>query len=278
MCVIIRKPSGVPFPPKDYLKKCWARNDHGAGIVAVNGGHPLFFQKGIMKEEEFLDIVEKIPVEQDVVMHLRINSRGGVSPELTHPFEFSRNNQKRFFFHNGTIRPLTPPTGKSDSSFFTELLSVVSDETVESLIKKQESYGRFVTVSQKQDSEEYEVTVYPDKESKEIDGVWYSNTRHETETKKPTIGDGGECGYEHWDWYGTKNGNNVGMNRCTKSTPPPVPESSTQRVIPFLKEKPTKDEMVRALAAAWMSHNPTSPRDILGVITHFGIDKWIPTY
>lgn len=83
-------------------------NHHGFGF-AFSDGNNVTYSKGYMKKKEAWGAYQRVPVPH--VAHFRIQSAGGVSPELTHPFKISRESEIEFayhaptpvLFHNGTI-------------------------------------------------------------------------------------------------------------------------------------------------------------------------------
>lgn len=185
MCVIVFKPKNSIFT-RESFDKCWARNGHGLGFVAVD--EQLYTKKGLMTPESAWDELSKFTgVGYDLVVHFRIQSRGGISPSLTHPFEFSNDSDQRFLFHNGTVRPLNVTGQTSDTEALSKLLKTLScDDTSKLLtILAAEKYGKFITVNfnpvsgpciDMYDSPTSVAT--DDKNSSYIDGVWYSNTVH----------------------------------------------------------------------------------------------------
>lgn len=97
MCVIAVKNSGVGFPKDDLIKDMWDSNPHGAGFMYVKN-NKVVIEKGFMKYEDLMraiaDLKKRIDiVNTPVVMHFRITTHGGTSPQNTHPFPISSDEK-----------------------------------------------------------------------------------------------------------------------------------------------------------------------------------------
>lgn len=181
MCVIAVKNKGSSISEETF-KKMWDRNDDGAGFIARKGDSKEWIhEKGIMKYDEALEKVKPyLGEDSDIIVHLRIKSRGNITAELTHPFPYAKNDkEKRFIFHNGTVKILSAFGDCSDSGTLAELLTPVDNKSVERILESlvKEGNGRFVTFTQK-NGEDADIKIYPDAESKIVDGVWFSNLKH----------------------------------------------------------------------------------------------------
>lgn len=186
MCVIAMKPEGSTLT-KEVLKKMWERNSDGAGFVGrINKDSEWVFKKGIMTYDEAERELEPyLNSDAKLVVHFRIKSKGDISPEMTHPFNFAKNDsEKRFLFHNGTVRLFTGVNGCSDSSGLADMIKPVNSKSVSRILEHlvKEKFGRFVTFVQK-DGKDAQINIYEDEESKWQDGIWFSNLKHEEETK-----------------------------------------------------------------------------------------------
>lgn len=188
MCVIVYKPKGQVFSDQDF-EKCWKRNAHGLGFAAnVNG--ELVSCKGYMSLKDSIKKTKKFRnKEHEGVFHFRIQSTGGVSPGLTHPFDFSRGKEKRLLFHNGTIRQINPIRPESDSQSFAERILVnLETPTVYKVLEALCPPNKFVTVVE---NNGIEIKLFENHESKWLGGLWYSNLHHIGHTGGPVnIGDG----------------------------------------------------------------------------------------
>lgn len=203
MCVIIVKDKTSDLP-QAVIEKAWERNDHGAGFVArKNSKDDWHFKKGIMSLKDLLTEIEPYTnLGSELVLHLRIKSRGAVSPEMTHPFDFSTQAENRWVFHNGTVKLFNEPDNVSDSAFLASLLKDVSTTHAHKILDHiSGTHGRFVTVTEK------DICIFPDHESvwKEYMGskgkLWFSNTRHENFKKVMGVEVMGDGGYDDYDGY-----------------------------------------------------------------------------
>ena len=127
MCIIAAKPAGVPMPNETTIRNMWDGNRDGAGIMYLDGGK-VRIEKGFMSYKAFTSMLEELRSRLDLtatplVMHFRITTHGGTSPENTHPFPITDNvgALKKLaarcdvgVAHNGII-PITPRTGISDT-------------------------------------------------------------------------------------------------------------------------------------------------------------------
>lgn len=112
MCVIIIKKKGIPMPSKESLERCWKVNPDGAGFSIKHPHQEVHYQKGFSNFESFYNAVKKFNMDDEVVMHFRIATQGGVNPPMTHPFKLSEKKSDMFdlkgrgpvLFHNGIIK------------------------------------------------------------------------------------------------------------------------------------------------------------------------------
>lgn len=116
MCVIIYKKQGIEIPTKSLLRKAWTANPDGAGL-AYNDGKQVHFVKGFTSFKEFYNTLLQLDLtanlkSKDLVLHFRIATSGGVTPQKTHPFEICNSFKKMerlegtcksAFFHNGVM-------------------------------------------------------------------------------------------------------------------------------------------------------------------------------
>lgn len=238
MCVILIKPNGKTVS-EQVLDECWLRNGQGAGFVFIPDKikDPIQSEKGIMTLPELKEKVTRFTNKYGkLIIHFRIQSRGGISNSLTHPFSCNYKDKQRFLFHNGTVRLFNPPNGMSDSSVLAQHLSVLDDEDAQKLLDKltKEGYGRFVLVSGR------EVFKHFDNEAATEDGIWFSNTKHKTHKgPAPTVGDGA-YDYSDADWEALyTDGNDHWQSRNRRqawdSIPPNKPKSSPPPIISNIK-------------------------------------------
>jgi len=95
MCIIAISKAGVPFPTEDTIENMWYANPDGAGIMYTNNSGKVVIDKGYMTLKEFKTRIEQLKEEIDVqkesvVLHFRIGTAGGNTPENIHPFLISK--------------------------------------------------------------------------------------------------------------------------------------------------------------------------------------------
>lgn len=81
MCVIILAPDA--FPSEELIRATSCVNKDGAGIAWVDGDK-VKFSKGYMSADEILQF--KHFTKPPYLIHFRLATQGGGSPELAHPF------------------------------------------------------------------------------------------------------------------------------------------------------------------------------------------------
>jgi len=127
MCIIAIKPQGAKLPTEDTLKTMFTRNPDGAGFMFPMNGR-VEIRKGFMTYEGFkqaLDnVVTHIGEDAPIVMHFRITTHGGTSPQNCHPFPLTKKvgEMKQLscsasvgVAHNGIINIKTRATDISDT-------------------------------------------------------------------------------------------------------------------------------------------------------------------
>lgn len=178
MCVIVYKPKGVALDPQE-LHLMWRRNKDGLGFSAFKNSN-WFHKKGFMEKDEGLNcLLPFLDKDSLLVFHMRLQSRGGLSPEMTHPFCWSNSSQKRLIFHNGTVTFLSGGSC-SDSSVLSSLLSPLKTDQAYDILENlaASGFGRFITIVFDKKSGA-EIKVFEGKESVWRNGIWYSNLIHE---------------------------------------------------------------------------------------------------
>lgn len=95
MCIAIAVPAGTACPSLETLHSCWINNDDGAGM-AWNYNGKVIIKKGFMTWESFKAAFEKYSKEYDftkagVLLHFRISTCAGCTPQNTHPFPISND-------------------------------------------------------------------------------------------------------------------------------------------------------------------------------------------
>ena len=120
MCVICISEKGVRQPDKKTMQQMWNKNPHGAGYMYWRDG-VVYVKKGFMTFDAFYKAVEKedFTSSDPVVYHFRISTQGGVNPQMTQPFFFTKELERTKVLtaktrlgicHNGII----PVTSYSD--------------------------------------------------------------------------------------------------------------------------------------------------------------------
>lgn len=140
MCVIVYKKRGYNIPDKKFLYRCWTANPNGAGF-AYNDNKSVHFVKGFETFKDFyntlmqIDLTEKLK-NKDLIMHFRIATSGGVTPQKTHPFEICTSYKrmerlqgtcKSAFFHNGIISEFASAKYSDTQNFNAMILANVKD-------------------------------------------------------------------------------------------------------------------------------------------------------
>ena len=90
MCIIAVKPAGVKMPATKTIENCWFNNRDGAGLMYATGG-TVYIEKGFMKLKSLKVALKQLEKKVDIVntpviLHFRITTSGGTSPENCHPF------------------------------------------------------------------------------------------------------------------------------------------------------------------------------------------------
>lgn len=125
MCVIAFVKPDVVLK-EDHVRRMWEANSHGAGFAYYEAGQWQFV-KGFMALEELLKALQEKGLlggkdHPPFAIHFRIATHGGITPELTHPFEVGIREGKAVLFHNGTLS-LPVETGLSDTAQFAKFLT-----------------------------------------------------------------------------------------------------------------------------------------------------------
>jgi len=199
MCVICISERGVRQPDVDTMQAMWNRNSHGAGYMYQRNGE-VIVKKGFMTFKDFCQAVENehFTAEDPVVYHFRISTQGGINPQMTQPFFFTRDLERTKVLcartrlgicHNGII-PVTTFSDReySDTAHFIAeylpgIISCVRDiyrpevqEKIKDLIQSKMAFldckgtvttvGNFIT---------------------ESDGLIYSNSSYKFYSVNPSI-------------------------------------------------------------------------------------------
>ena len=197
MCVIVAKKMGIELPSKKILENCFDVNPDGAGLMYVNENKKVIIEKGFMTFEAFYQKLMELDKKYDLkkkalVMHFRITTQGGTSPENCHPFPITDDEKKLkatylkcndvAFAHNGIISlySMRDDKGMSDTMLLSkELLYPLFNYNKKFYKQKhnQELIEEIIGTDKIAflDNEEKIITIG---EFKEDEGVLYSNLNH----------------------------------------------------------------------------------------------------
>lgn len=190
MCIIAYKPINVSFPSNDTLKTCFENNPDGAGFMypAEDGVH---IHKGFMTFKSFKKAIAPLRNKNiPVVMHFRITTHGGTSPEMTQPFPCTSKTKKLKkldslsrvgIAHNGIIDMTRDAKEISDTalfikryaSFLIKDANYYKDERIPRMIE--EMMGSKMAIL----SKDGHVEILGKGWKHTDDGMWYSNDSYE---------------------------------------------------------------------------------------------------
>ncbi len=171
MCVIVISKTGKKLP-EEILKKCWDKNDDGAGIAVINDDKSTFVSKGYKTYEDFLKGYNSIPSNRHVI-HFRLVSKGDDNNAMTHPFVLEANLYKAYnvknsynlcfagdkqnneliefntneyaLFHNGTVSAFGDEDN-SDTFYLAYMLSHIEDAGKFAVLQNLSDVNKFCMV------------------------------------------------------------------------------------------------------------------------------------
>ena len=117
MCIAIYSLKGTEIPTDDILKTCFRNNQDGAGFAFNTDNNQVQIVKGFITFESFITAFHEYDKKycfknRGVLIHFRITTHGGTSPNNCHPFPISENkkhlkklrfNSNYAVIHNGII-------------------------------------------------------------------------------------------------------------------------------------------------------------------------------
>lgn len=121
MCIIVAKEKQAPLPTKQILRNCFDNNSDGAGFMYTYNGN-VIIDKGYMTFKKFYKRFQRLKEmfndfeNKSLVMHFRIGTSAGNTPENTHPYPVSTKVDELHslytittlgIVHNGIIRDYT---------------------------------------------------------------------------------------------------------------------------------------------------------------------------
>lgn len=217
MCIIAIKPAGIKMPATKTIENCWYNNPDGAGFMYAKEGC-VYIEKGFMKLKSFKAALKKVEKKVDVlntpiILHFRITTHGGTSPENCHPFpvteklpllQMTKSKAPLAVAHNGIIDIKLSRKDISDTMEYiinqlAPLYQLKKDFYKHEAGKKL-IYNAIKSKMAIMDGNGYIATIG---DFVEVDGVLYSNTSYKARTS-----------YYKWDfwekyslqWYEPKHG------------------------------------------------------------------------
>lgn len=217
MCIIAAKPAKTPMPSRDTIRTMWNANPDGAGLMYVEKGS-VRIEKGFMRYKDFAKRLDDLERRLDltsipVVMHFRITTHGGTSPENTHPFPITdnvtalgkpRTTTDLGVAHNGIISSVTPRKGISDTmEYIASQLAPLKRamprfyENKHAMLLVKNAIGSKMAFLTK------EGRIYTIGDFEEHEGILYSNYSYMKQSFNRYLG-GWNCadwesGWENWD-------------------------------------------------------------------------------
>lgn len=197
MCIIVCCPAGK-FLKAEALRKCWNNNPDGAGYM-FSRGKKLYIKKGYFDFNDFLASYTKDfkrTKSSQFILHFRIATHGGISPETCHPFVI---HDDLAFVHNGTISAQSKNTEKgiSDTMAFRDnVLNILPPGFLDNdgmceLIEEYASNSKYAFM----DSLGNVTILNKHLGNETTDGFWMSNTMWKTMRVK-----GYKRDNERWDY------------------------------------------------------------------------------
>ena len=117
MCIAVLRKSNAVLS-RETLKRCFEKNDDGAGFVFAHG-RKLILEKGFFTFNKFWNAFSKVPKNCPAIIHFRIASSGLKNKKNCHPFLI---NQNCAMAHNGILHDWVgeEKDKKSDTVHFVE--------------------------------------------------------------------------------------------------------------------------------------------------------------
>ena len=238
MCIIAYYKKGQT-PERETVSRMMTTNPHGVGI-GWNTGKRAYFQKGFVSVDgvmRYMEALRKDNHVNDIILHARIATSGGISAEKCHPFPVSMDEEtlnKRQFatggalvFHNGVLS-VKVADGLNDTQTFIKN-SIAPLDRLDGKGLKNGKYDELLTLAT---SGSRLLLLYPDGvrlfgrwETDEKTGVLYSNTGYKPYAtyygrwtdddwerwesyykRKDTTQTGGKYNAKWWENHGKKGG------------------------------------------------------------------------
>lgn len=126
MCVAILTKAGARLTT-EQIENGWYGNPDGGGFAYVADGR-VHIKRGLMNllqmQDEYQKAADLYSEDSPFLIHMRVSTSGGITPQNTHPFEIRGGAM----IHNGVMftpsgaRAGTYPDRKSDTRVFAEAL------------------------------------------------------------------------------------------------------------------------------------------------------------
>lgn len=179
MCLIIHKPAGLPIA-HDLLEAALAFNQDGFGLMGfAPSGHFVLRREPTISLQDLFD-AERQHREAELVLHLRLRTRGDAEEHNTHPF---RVTDHAYLMHNGTLRLPTRVAGRSDTWHFVQDVlrplaqrrsGVLFDPAFLQLVQMALRPENKVVLL---DAAHRRIEILNREHGAELDGLWLSSTR-----------------------------------------------------------------------------------------------------
>jgi len=189
MCIIVYKPKDIELPDINTLYNCYTNNPDGIGFMLLKNKVEIY--KGFMTFEEFENTLREIDKKEDlrrynVAFHFRIETSGGVKPELCHPFPIHIEKNKKDYIidtvgivHNGVLFSPKEKEYSDTYIFIRDILSQFNfrDKEIGKKLKTLENFiqNNKMVIFNSYLQEAYILNEYLGEWDK---GIWYSNTSY----------------------------------------------------------------------------------------------------
>lgn len=190
MCIIAISEIGKALPDKETMRTMWDCNPDGAGFM-YNRRNKVHIHKGFMTFDDFINAIDSLsfdPKDVQFIIHFRIGTHGGNTPQNTHPFPVTRKvkNMQALefvtdcaFMHNGIIHSVEmlknsiSDTMEYDRQILADLYDMDKQfykrKSIQILIEESINGSRMVFLNGKG-----EIVRLGDWVKE--DGIWYSNS------------------------------------------------------------------------------------------------------
>lgn len=145
MCVIIAIPKGVKVDENE-IRDAWNTNDDGAGYMYRHNGK-VFYKRGFMDIDEYIEEVMKLIGKYEIVLHLRISTSDKVNPTQTHPYELGDIMN----MEGVTTNPVSCMNGVVSNKRL-EMLEECND-TMSYIVQNNELFKKFMTIDDDKNAE-----------------------------------------------------------------------------------------------------------------------------